>query len=110
MANWKSASCSTKKDGGWIAQGLEFDITAHGASPPEASRNFVSKVGAELVMSIELGDRPPFRRSYRSQKFWQMYTEADMEVGTERAPIRIVDDTPTPKLHTRMKIGELEAA
>ena len=47
-------------DGIWIAQGIEFDIAAHGATPVEASERFNAKVGGELVVSHELGDEDPF--------------------------------------------------
>ena len=42
------------EDGFWIAQGIEFDITARGRGPIEASERFSDKFAAEFVMSINL--------------------------------------------------------
>ena len=43
------------EDSCWIAQGLQLDIAAKGRTPIEAADNFTKAVGAELIMSLELG-------------------------------------------------------
>ena len=65
----------------WIAQGIEFDITARGATPVEASERFNAKVGAEMVMSLELNDKAPLSGVGRAPaKFLEMYTRAKMRI------------------------------
>ena len=47
-----------QEDGIWIAQGLQFDITARGSDPVEASERFNEKIGAEFIMSMDIGEDP----------------------------------------------------
>jgi hypothetical protein len=78
-------------EGFWIAQGLEHDIVARGNTAEEASKNFNQKFGAELVMSMEIGDQSPLAGVPRAPKeFWDKYKaikhgatldESDIEVG-----------------------------
>jgi hypothetical protein len=64
------------EDGFWIAQGIEFDITARGRSPIEASERFSDKFATELVMSKELGDGEPLAGvGAAPQEFWFMYIQ-----------------------------------
>ena len=61
-------------DGFWIAQGLEYDIVAHGSTSDEASNNFNKKFGAELAISMEVGDPSPLSGVPRApQEFWDRY-------------------------------------
>ena len=65
----------------WIAQGIEFDIMARGATPVEASERFNAKVGVEMVMSLELNDTMPLSGVGRAPaKFLEMYTRAKKRV------------------------------
>ncbi len=98
-----------QEDGHWIAQGIEFDVTARGNSPPDASRRFFDRIGAELLMSLELGDSAPLAGVPPAPtRFSQMFERAQMAVTTETPPLRV--DNSTPRVNSRMKIGELEAA
>ena len=64
------------EDGIWIAQCLQFDITARGKTPPEAAKRFDAKVGAELIMSLDVGDKSPLAGvGPAPQKFWQMWND-----------------------------------
>jgi hypothetical protein len=73
------------EDGLWIAQGIEFDITARGWTPIEASERFNDKFAVESVMSFELGDSEPLAGvGAAPQEFWTMY---------KNAPIRVIDET-----------------
>ncbi len=98
-------------DGIWIAQGVEFDITARGTNPADAARQFDAQVGAELVMSLELGDKRPLAGvGPAPQKFWRMFRESKESMAHERVPLRILDDGYVPSYRSRMKIGERAAA
>jgi hypothetical protein len=100
-------------DGLWIAQGIQFDITARGANPTEASERFTWKIGAELVMSIEIGDVKPLAGVPAApERFWQMYRDAKMQVVDDQIPLRVVDDSPPLSvIRPRIRISsELVAA
>lgn len=92
-----------QEDGIWIAQGLQFDITARGSDPVEASERFNQKIGAEFIMSMEIGEEPLAGVPRAPQEFWDMYEAAKMRGFTmETAPIR-VNEGPSP--HIRQEIA-----
>lgn len=100
-----------QEDGQWIAQGLQYDIMARGHSPTQAADRFDAKVGAELIMSEEIGDESPLAGvGAAPQRFWKMFKDARMTVEKDRNFIRIADQANTAKVHSRMKIGENIAA
>ena len=95
----------------WIAQGLQFDVTARGESPAQASDRFDLKIGVELLMSLELDDEAPLSDVGRApEKFWRMFKTAKMTFEKEPTPIRITDGSRTAKVHARMKISDQEAS
>ncbi len=97
-------------DGMWVAQGLEFDITARGSSPADASERFNSKVGAELVISFEAGDAIPLSGiDPAPQKFWEMYKNARMSVISEEMPLRITDGGRASRVKPHIKIFDRAA-
>ena len=90
----------------WIAQGIQYDITARGRNPDEASERFSDKFGAEFIISIEVGDSPVFAgvgpapEKFRSIYYEQARAMADGITGIQieggrgtsvRRDIRIVD-------------------
>jgi hypothetical protein len=94
----------------WIAQGLEFDITARGVSPSDASERFNAKVGAELVISLETGDQVPLSGIEPApQKFWEMYKKARMSVVTEEMPLRITDGGSASRVKPHIRIFDQAA-
>jgi hypothetical protein len=98
------------EDGMWVAQGLEFDITARGNSPADASERFNAKVGAELVISLEAGDAAPLSGIQPApQKFWEMYKNARMSVVTEEMPLRITDSGGISRVKPHIKIFDRAA-
>jgi hypothetical protein len=93
------------EDGFWIAQGVQFDITARGSTPIEASERFNDKFGAELVMSIELGEPPLAGVGAAPPEFWEMYENAKMHAAMDDTPIRLSDGA-TPYVHQDIKITD----
>jgi hypothetical protein len=94
------------EEGFWIAQGLQFDITARGSTPTEASERFNDKFGAELVISMEVGDERPLAGVGQAPKeFWDMYKRATMHATVDDAPIRLSDGA-TPHVHQEIKIAD----
>jgi hypothetical protein len=93
-----------QEDGVWIAQGLQYDITARGADPIDASERFNQKIGAEFIMSMEIKE-PPLSGVPRAPKeFWDMYETAKMRGFTvETTPIR-TNDGPTPNIRQDIAI------
>lgn len=94
----------------WIAQGLEYDITAQAFSLPELHQRFALKVAAEVVISIDLGKEPLQGLSPAPEVFWRMFEDAPMSVSAEPPPVRIEDGTIAPRIIPRMKIGSFAAA
>ena len=93
------------EDGFWVAQGVQFDITARGRTPIEASERFNDKFGAELVMSIELGEPPLSGVGAAPPEFWALYENAKMRAAMDDASIRISDGA-TPYVHQDIKITD----
>ncbi|HVZ52291.1 MAG TPA: hypothetical protein VG986_10010 [Pseudolabrys sp.] len=100
-----------QENGMWIAQGLQFDITARGKSPTEAAKNFDAKVGAELAMSLELGDESPLAGVGKApDRFWDMFKDAEMRVETDVVPVRLLDVPNAPKIVPTLRIADKVAA
>jgi hypothetical protein len=73
-----------ESDGFWIAQGLEYDIVALGSTSEDASKNFNKKFGAELAISMELGDPSPLSGVPRApQEYWDRYRAIKKEAIDE---------------------------
>jgi hypothetical protein len=88
--------------GFWIAQGVEFDITARGRTPVEASEKFHDKFGAELIMSLEVKDDEPLSGvGPAPQEFWTMHKNATMRVVVDDTPMRLSSG---PASHVRPDI------
>ena len=94
----------------WIAQGLEFDVTAQASSPQTVFEAIAAKLAAEVAISIDLGEEPLQGIKPAPQEFWRMYEASRMSVDAEVPPVRISDGAPIPRIVPRMKLGQLEAA
>jgi len=98
-------------DSHWVAQGLEYDITAQAPTLPALKDRFETKVSAEVAISLDLNRRPLEGIGRAPERFWKMFDEATMTVVSDRAPrVEIAGNVPTPMLNHRMKIGQLKAA
>ena len=98
------------EEGVWIAQGIQFDITAKGRTPIDASEKFNDKFGAELVMSLEVGDQEPLAGvGPAPQEFWEMYERAKMRAAMDDFPIRLSDGA-TPYVHQEIRIADSRRA
>ena len=95
----------------WIAQGLEYDITAQAPTLPALQDRFATKVAAEVAISLDL-DRKPLEGIGRApESFWRMFEKATMTVVPDKAPeIAISGNVAVPRIISRMKVGQLEAA
>lgn len=83
----------------WIAQGLEYDITAQAQSLPDLKERFATKVAIEVGISLDL-DRTPLEGIGRAPvRFWSMFKEATVtDVPTETPQLETSGVTPLPKL------------
>jgi hypothetical protein len=98
------------EDGFWIAQGIEFDITARGRSPIEASERFSDKFAAEYVISIEVGDSEPLAGvGAAPQEFWTMYKNATMRVVVDETSFRLAGG-PASQVRPEMRIADRRLA
>lgn len=94
----------------WIAQGLEYDITAQAPSLPELRERFAVKVAAEVAISVELKREPLEGIDPAPAHFWRMFDKARMTVETESPPFALQGGAACPRIVPRMKVGQLEAA
>lgn len=100
-----------QEDAHWIAQGLEYDITAQAPSLPALKDRFEAKVAAEVAISLDLNRKPLDGIGRAPERFWKMFDEATMTVVSDKAAqVEISDNVPTPRLSHTMKIGQLRAA
>ena len=98
------------EDGVWIAQGVEFDVTARGSSPIEASKRFHDKFAAEFIMSRELADAEPLAGvGPAPEEFRTMCENAEMRVSMDEAP-RLVDTGPSPHVNPDIRITDRRLA
>ncbi len=65
----------------WIAQGLEFDITAQAPSLPELHNRFAMKVASEVAISLDLKEQALEGIPSAPELFWRMLEEATMTVS-----------------------------
>ncbi len=98
-----------QEDSHWIAQGLEYDITAQAPSLPELRERFARKVAAEVAISLELRLEPLGGIDPAPERFWRMFDEAKMSVAMESPPFAIPGGVDYPRIVPRMKVGQLEA-
>jgi hypothetical protein len=69
----------------WVAQCLQFDVTAQGKTIPEARRSFERVLVAQIICDLE-EKRPPLSSVPRAPtKFWQQFRKAS--ALAEREPI-----------------------
>jgi len=96
--------------GFWIAQGIEFDITARGRNPIEASERFSDKFAAEFVISREVGDNEPLAGvGAAPQEFWTMYKNAAMRVVVDETSFRLTGG-PAPQIRPEIRITDRRLA
>jgi len=95
-----------QEDKWWIAQGLEFDISAQASSLPELHNLFAMKVATEIAISQDLKIQPLAGIAPAPDLFWQMFKEATMEVSAGATPVRIEDGPLAPHIISCMKIGQ----
>jgi hypothetical protein len=93
-----------QENGVWIAQGLQHDITARGADPVEASERFNQKLGAEFIMSMEIGEAPLSGVPRAPQEFWDMYEAAKMKGFSVDTPPIQMSDGPSPHIRQEFAI------
>jgi hypothetical protein len=93
----------------WIAQGIQFDVTARGKTPTEASERFNDKFGAELVMSMEIGEEPLSGIGPAPIEFQQMYETATTNTSIVDSAVHLSDGA-TPHVHQEIKIIDSQRA
>jgi hypothetical protein len=81
----------------WIAQGIEYDITARGRTAVEASDRFHDKVGAELIISMDVEDSEALAHiGPAPEKFRALFTQTKLRFVADEIPLRLASGTPGP--------------
>lgn len=91
----------------WVAQGLQYDITAVAPSIAELPDRFASKVFCEMAICADLGKKPLEGIKSAPQKFWKLYEQSQVKLDKEISPIRLEDHMLTPRIIPRMRLTEL---
>jgi hypothetical protein len=95
----------------WVAQGLEFDITAEAASLPDVATRFATKVASEIAICLDLGREPLASIGPAPEHFWKLFRGARVSVSLDQPEaVRILDGPKAPRIIPRMKIAESAAA
>ena len=81
-----------KEDTIWVAQGLDYDITAHGATPKQANEAFALAYAAQVAMALHLGEEPLANIGKAPQEYWDRL-EKSLRLA---APIAAPDATDIP--------------
>lgn len=109
MDQIKISAILYQEDSCWIAQGLEFDISAQASSLPDLHSLFMMKIATEIVISHDLGLEPLAGIPSAPDLFWRMFEEATMAVSSDSPPVRIEDGPLVPHIISSMKIGQMAA-
>jgi hypothetical protein len=92
----------------WIAQGLEFDITAQADSLPDLKERFATKVAIEVAISLDMDKMPLEGIGRAPAQFWSMFDEAaitDVPAKTPQLETNGVTSLPKlPKITHTMKV------
>lgn len=82
----------------WIAQGLEYDVTAQALTLKELRDKFMMKIVAEFVIALDLEREPFYGVAAAPDRFWREFEEAESVVQKELPPFKIEgDNTFLPK-------------
>jgi len=70
----------------WIAQGLQYDITAQAENPVELPKKFMTTLVAEAMVAQELGETPFENIPPAPRRFWELYKAAKATLVADEAP------------------------
>ena len=101
-------SCLFYQEGNsWIAQCLEYDITAQAPSLLDAHERFIMKVVAEFVIAMDLKREPFHGLGPAPDEFWREFKESKMDLTADTPPFKIANDVEMmPWFLSSMKIGQ----
>lgn len=94
----------------WIAQCLEYDLSAQAKTLPDLHYELERVLVSHLVVSAELGQDPFTGFEPAPQKFWDMYSQAQLSLAGQRHPFRVPQPTATPHIVPYLKIAETTIA
>jgi len=77
----------------WIAQGLNYDITGHGATITAAIENFGKTFIAQALIDIRHGEKPLGNVPEAPRFYWDRFEEAAWR-GLEQKRFEFPDETP----------------
>lgn len=73
----------------WVAQGLEYDITAQAESLPVLKERFATKVAIEVAVSLDLNRKPLDGVGRAPERFWRMFREATTTDVPQNRPVLV---------------------
>ena len=75
-----------KEEAMWVAQGLEYDIAAHGVTPDEANEAFALAFAAQVAMALHLGEEPLANIGKAPQEYWDRLEKSLLLAAPITAP------------------------
>jgi hypothetical protein len=92
----------------WIAQGLEYDISAQANTLNELHKKFMFSVAANLAVCVELGRAPLEGIGRAPEEYWEMFRAAEITINRPLAAI--VTPLAIPAINSTMRLMETHAA
>jgi hypothetical protein len=77
-----------KEEGFWVAQCLQFDVTAQGETLPEARKSFERVLVAQILSDLQEKRQPLSSVPSAPAKFWQWYRSRAATTLVGRGPLR----------------------
>ena len=75
-----------REDAMWVAQGLEYDITAQGETLADAKAAFVASFVAQVAVALHHGEEPLADFGKAPQNYWDMLDIAEALADPIRVP------------------------
>ena len=96
----------------WVAQGLQYDITAQAKEQADLPGKFMLAFASEVVVAMELGEEPLVSIPQAPQKFFQMFERATATLQIDEPPALRMENSAfiAPRVHPRMKVARSQVA
>lgn len=96
----------------WIAQGLQFDITAQARTPTDLPGRFMRAMVSEVAVALELGEEPLVSVPQAPKRFFAMFksARATLTVDEDLPVMRVPNRAVLPRIVPRMKMAHADAS
>jgi hypothetical protein len=89
MPTYKISAILFEREDAWVAQCLEYDITAQADSLPNLYYELERVLVGHIVISEENGEEPFELLPAAPQEYWQMFDASKIKLNTDPLPFRL---------------------